>query len=1193
MAGVTREIRTSIVMENEKEYRAQVQTINRELRTLESALKLVESEYKGQQNTVAALENKQKALTDVIAKQAEKLNLEKDLLDKMQKAKQAYGDKSAEAKEKLDSLVKTTDSATKETEAYKKQVTEIQGEIDKNNRLEELAARYVEEHGRKVNDAQTKLNDMNWELEKNGKHLDEAKRSTDGCAQSIDGFGKETKKAAEAADDFGKKSKEGIDALAGALAAAGLARGIKAITDSLGEASQASMDFEAKMSMLEAILGASGEEMGLLSAKAREMGRTTVFSASEIADSFKYMAVAGVGPSRMLESLNGIINLAQGSGLQLARTAEIVADSLEGFGLAAKDTDHFANVLAATTNVANVEVNQLGETLKYVAPSAAALGYSVEEVAVALGLMANVGVKSSQAGTTLREAFRRLVDPPKKAREAMEEYQIVVANQDGTMKPFAETLEILKDKLGKLSDQEKNTAISAIFGANALSGMLSVLNATDEQLSDVAEAIYNADDAFRGLGVAAGMAKTATDNVQSKFKILENSTNDLKIAIGDQLNPELAKLADTGTNATKWAGDFVKANPELVKFVAILVAVAGGFMGIVAAIALVKAAWTALNITMSASAWGGVIAAIVGVTAALYGVMTASRDANEDVVALQESAESLKQSFEDVGKALDQSNSQIAGSAAAAAGYISRLHELENQSSLTKAEQREYALLIDRLKTSIPDLNLEIDAQTGLLKDGAGAILSQVEAWKEAQRAQSVMDARRAYVDALTAAERSYYEAAGKHPEVIAVVNEQNRRQAEIYREMLEAIGLNAEAYQNMSHEMKANAHNEAMARADEAQIRRYKELVEAYNGCRQGVKDLDDGQKGYLYTLAELQMAIRDAEDALRMFDDTMDAVSGSNEELIAGNAALEESYGRLTQKADDMISAYNEAYKGALDKIGGAFGLFENMTHKNKQNIDKMLKGLDSQIAYLDTYATNLQKASELDLHPTLLKALSDGSKESADILAAIVKGGGEKVAALNEKFAMVEEGKEAFAGTVAEMETSFSTGAQQILTENERMVQELNKKLTANTAGADTVQGYIDGLRSKNAEIDAWVNGVNDRIARLRFPSVPSSSSSGRSHAAGLSYVPYDDYRARLHEGEMVLTALQARALRGINLHEYHMKRYLEKNVNTTCTNNATYQISIHMAGDCKSGRKTAVDIMGELGRQLRYRGVVPLA
>ena len=276
------------------------------------------------------------------------------------------------------------------------------------------------------------------------------------------------------------------------------------------------MDFEAQMKKVQAISGASGAEFDALTAKAKEMGATTQFSATEAGQALEYMAMAGWKTDDMLSGISGIMDLAAASGEDLGKVSDIVTDALTAFGLKASDSAHFADVLAAASSNSNTNVSMMGETFKYVAPIAGALGYSAEDTAVAIGLMANAGIKGSDAGTALRATMTRLVDPPKEAAQAMEALGISVRNSDGTMKPFMQTMRELRERFGGLSQAEKAQMASSIAGQEAMSGFLAIVNASDSDFDKLTGAIYNAD------GAAAQMAATMNDNLKGDLKALSS-----------------------------------------------------------------------------------------------------------------------------------------------------------------------------------------------------------------------------------------------------------------------------------------------------------------------------------------------------------------------------------------------------------------------------------------------------------------------------------------------------------------------------------------------------------------------------------------------------------------------------------------------------------------------------------------------
>ena len=276
------------------------------------------------------------------------------------------------------------------------------------------------------------------------------------------------------------------------------------------------MDFEAQMKKVQAISDASGADFEALTAKAKEMGAATQFSATESAQALEYMAMAGWKTDDMLGGISGIMDLAAASGEDLGRVSDIVTDALTAFGLQASDSAHFADVLAQASSNSNTNVSMMGMTFKYVAPIAGALKYSIEDVGTAVGLMANAGIKGEQAGTSLRAMMTRLVDPPKEAGSAMDRLGITVKNADGTMKPFRQTMKDLRSTFAGLTDAEKAEAASAIAGQEAMSGFLAIVNASEADFDKLAASIDNAE------GAAGNMAKTVNDNLKGDLKSLSS-----------------------------------------------------------------------------------------------------------------------------------------------------------------------------------------------------------------------------------------------------------------------------------------------------------------------------------------------------------------------------------------------------------------------------------------------------------------------------------------------------------------------------------------------------------------------------------------------------------------------------------------------------------------------------------------------
>lgn len=312
-------------------------------------------------------------------------------------------------------------------------------------------------------------------------------------------------------------------------------------------------DFDAGMSEVKAISGATGTEFKQLETKAIQMGAKTKYSATEAASAFKYMAMAGWDTNDMLSGISGVMNLAAASGEDLATTSDIVTDALTAFGLSAKDSSHFADILAQASSRSNTNVGLMGETFKYVAPVAGALGYSAEDCAVAIGLMANSGIKASQAGTALRSLFTRLAKPTDTVAAAMEKYNITLTDANGNMKPLSTLMSEMRDRFSGLSEAQKANLAATLAGQEGMSGLLAIVNSSDADFKNLTDSINNAD------GASERMAKTMQDNLKGSFTIFKSTVESAAISIGKKLTPEVRKFVDTGTSLVKKFNDMSDA----------------------------------------------------------------------------------------------------------------------------------------------------------------------------------------------------------------------------------------------------------------------------------------------------------------------------------------------------------------------------------------------------------------------------------------------------------------------------------------------------------------------------------------------------------------------------------------------------------------------------------------------------------
>ena len=317
-------------------------------------------------------------------------------------------------------------------------------------------------------------------------------------------------------------------------------------------------DFEKGMSTVQSISGATGTDLEMLSKKAKEMGLKTKYSASESAEAFKYMAMAGWKAGEMADGIEGVMYLAGATGEDLAGTSDIVTDALTAFGMQAKDTNKFVDVLAQTANKSNTSVSMLGESFKYVAPVAGALKFNAQDVSTALGLMANSGIKASSAGTALRSLFTRMAKPTKESQTAMDALGISLTDSQGNMKSLDTIMRETRKSFAGLTESQKAQYAAALAGKTGMSGLLAIVNSADSDFNELSTAIYNSD------GACKKMYDTANNNLSGQLTILKSTIEGIGISFGERLLPYIKqgtefiqRLADKFNSLTKAQQDTI------------------------------------------------------------------------------------------------------------------------------------------------------------------------------------------------------------------------------------------------------------------------------------------------------------------------------------------------------------------------------------------------------------------------------------------------------------------------------------------------------------------------------------------------------------------------------------------------------------------------------------------------------------
>ena len=448
------------------------------------------------------------------------------------------------AEKGLNDLKKEVESSSKST------AQEIDKASDQAQKSVEEVAKSAEKTGKQVEKSAKDSASKAGQAAKQG--ADSAAKGTESASTKMQQSHKKVKDTAKESADGAKKSWEesnqstvastesATSKMAGLMKKSAAVIGVASVA-AAKKTIDVGKSFEAGMSEVQAISGASGKDLEKLSAKAKQMGATTKFSATESATALKYMAMAGWKTNQMVSGLSGVMNLAAASGEDLGTVSDIVTDSMTAFGLKAKDSGHFADVLAKASSSSNTNVAMMGETFKYVAPLAGSMKYSIEDTATAIGLMANAGIKGSQAGTELRSILTRLVKPPTDAAAALSALGISTTKADGSMKPMRQTMAELREKFSGLTDSQKSQYAAAIAGQEAMSGLLAIVNASDSDFNKLQKAIDNSS------GAAKKQADVMNNNLQGALYDLGSAAEAVGIGIYEDIKTPLTKAVGVGT----------------------------------------------------------------------------------------------------------------------------------------------------------------------------------------------------------------------------------------------------------------------------------------------------------------------------------------------------------------------------------------------------------------------------------------------------------------------------------------------------------------------------------------------------------------------------------------------------------------------------------------------------------------------
>ena len=586
-----------------------------------------------------AMHTAQKSISD----QLRDGNIDKGAYDKFKQDVEKAQNKLAKLKTEQTEIEKKFDNKEIDQEAYDKFRRKVENAEKKVKDLR-IAEKGLEESVRIGDVSEDAYREFRRELERTEANVRNFSNQLGEAKSHLKGTGDEAQDTADDVKELGdnaeKVSSGGISSMTvalGNLAADGIRKAATELKNFTKDVIKTGTEFDAGISKVGAISGASAEDMEKLREKAKEMGASTKFTAAESAEALEYMAMAGWKTEDMLSGISGIMDLAAASGEDLGTTSDIVTDALTAFGLTAADSGHFADVLAAASSNANTNVSMMGETFKYVAPVAGTLNYSIEDMAEAIGLMANSGIKSSQAGTALRSIITRLSTDAGSSSKSLgalgtlvEKLGVEFYDTNGKARDFGDVIAETREAWQGLTDEEQTTYGKKIAGEEAIASWLSLMNAAPADVEKLSAAIKNCD------GAASDMSSTMQDNLQGDFVLLDSAVDGMKISLADELEPEMRDIVQYITKkmpdiedglskvfkvGSKLVGGAVKTLPVVVDTlepIAPLITAVGVGIGALKVAQTAEGWMKGLNAVMSANPAVAVATGILGVSTALF-----------------------------------------------------------------------------------------------------------------------------------------------------------------------------------------------------------------------------------------------------------------------------------------------------------------------------------------------------------------------------------------------------------------------------------------------------------------------------------------------------------------------------------------------------------------------------------------------
>ena len=742
------------------------------------------------------------------------------------------------------------------------------------------------------------------------------------AGKSIEEFGNKVKSVSDKLDTLGST-------LTTTLTLPVLAIGTAAVTTG--------NDFEAQMSRVQAIAGATGDELEQLTQQAMDLGAETSFSASEVAEGMENLASAGFTTSEIMEAMPGLLDLAASSGADLATSSEIAASAIRGFGLEANTAGHVADVFAEAAARTNAQTEDMGEAMKYVAPVAKTVGLTMEETAAAIGIMSDAGIKGSQAGTTLRGGLTRIVKPTKQVAEAMETLGVEFYDSNGKMKSLTEIIQTLQEHTAGLTDEVKNQALAQIFGTEALSGMLALVDRGSDELKNMTKSFEKCD------GSAEEMADTMLDNTSGALESLSGSFETAGIAIQKALSPEIKKLA-------KWIQGLVDNFSDLSD---------EEQLNIIKTVALVAAIGPAIKILSKLSSGVGTV--IKGVGTFSQAIAVAKNNATSSITSVNNLASAFKFLASPMGIATTALGLLIAA-------FV-----------LAIEKQNQYALNLIDTRDKLNDAKKAQDEFNTSLQDSYNAEMSEIT------NVQSLANELQTLVDKNGKVKEGYE---GRVDFILNELNEALGTEYKLNGNIVESYDKIVNSIDEVIQKKRAEI---LLANEEEKYNEALNKRTEAYNNLKQAQQELNEvtekyskaAQNGDEYTKAlwdsQLKLAKENLKTAETTYQDYLNDIatyesdyatvmSGNNEQIQklldsrsysyqSASGDLAETVANNIQQVQTEVEYYKQAYEKDLAN-NDSYNAEKNKTQK--EAAEKRLKDLADELMSITSTTEELTPAT-----------------------------------------------------------------------------------------------------------------------------------------------------------------------------------------------------------------------------------------